>query len=475
MLNYLHKESIIVKKYILDQFVEKGKEEDIIVFHDSRGDISVIKTTSNSINTYITLGAGAREMNIKRKDLRYTELVACSTDQITKEQEEFLVKKLCEFIPSAVDRNEYVGEYHTMDWPQKEKQHLFNYDFFMLLRAAEPLELKNKSIQFLILLPLYAQERNWIVTPGWWDKFSGKNELDMAIAYGTYFLEYCVETYPSNEFFCVDYFRDCADKNSPSSFDFSSAENKDLSKTTPHPIPLYLQKGRRIGSSLWKEVRTSLPRSPKAPNVKKQWKYEKTETEVTILEYIGQELNVVVPKMIDGLPVTRIHWNAFSPEKCLSQRVRETRGLLTEVVLPNTIDTMESLFQGCSCLERVIFSDNIKKIESSCFLNCPSLRTNKYRNGMYIGTADNPYYALVRVEENTKHVVLHEKTVIIADGIFDSWHKAQVEILEAPANMKSFDYSSFPTKSSYGINLKIRAPENSEAILFAKKNNLDYE
>ena len=177
MLNYLPKESIIVKKYILDQFVEKGKEEDVVVFHDSHSDISVIKTTSNGINTYITLGAGAREMNIKRKDLRYTELVACSTDQITKEQEEFLMKKLCEFIPRAADRNEYLGEYHTMDWPQKEKQHLFNYDFFMLLRAAEPLELKNKSIQFLILLPLYAQERNWIVTPGWWDKFSGKNEL----------------------------------------------------------------------------------------------------------------------------------------------------------------------------------------------------------------------------------------------------------------------------------------------------------
>lgn len=264
-------------------------------------------------------------------------------------------------------------------------------------------------------------------------------------------------------------------KNASSSFDFSSAENKDLSKTTPHPIPLYLQKGRRIGSSLWKEVRTSLPPSPKVPNVKKQWKYEKTETAVTILEFIGQELNVVVPQMIDSLPVTRIHWNAFSPEKCLSQRVRETRGLLTEVILPNTIDTMESLFQGCSCLERVIFSDNIKKIDSSCFLNCPSLRTNKYGNGMYIGTADNPYYALIRIEDNTKHVVLHEETVIIADGIFERWYKVQVEILEFPSYLKNFDYCSFPMKSSYGANVKIRAPKNSQAILFAKKNEFDYE
>lgn len=212
MSNHVNDVSVIVKKFIFDQFVENGKKEDIVVFHNSCGNISVIKTTSNGINTYITLGASAYEMNIKRKDLRHTELVACSTDHITKEQEEFLVKSLCEFIPCVVDRDEYLGEYHTMDWPRKEKQQLFNYDFFLLLRAAETLELKNKSIQFLVLLPLYEQERDWIVTPGWWDKFSGKNELDIAIAYGTYFLEYCVETYPYNEFFCVDYFRECADK-----------------------------------------------------------------------------------------------------------------------------------------------------------------------------------------------------------------------------------------------------------------------
>lgn len=91
--------------------------------------------------------------------------------------------------------------------------------------------------------------------------------------------------------------------------------------------------------------------------------YDVYETYVVITGYLGEAVNVVVPKKLDGLPVTTIGELAFYYGTAVES-----------VILPETVTTLEeNAFYYCRALKRVTMTDSVTSIGEKCFSWCSSL------------------------------------------------------------------------------------------------------
>lgn len=88
---------------------------------------------------------------------------------------------------------------------------------------------------------------------------------------------------------------------------------------------------------------------------------------VTITKYAGQGGKVAVPASISGIPVTKLHSDAFA---------RSNGKDLTEVNIPASVTAIDAYqFNGCAKLERVFLPWGIKSIGGYAFMGCTSLKT----------------------------------------------------------------------------------------------------
>lgn len=97
------------------------------------------------------------------------------------------------------------------------------------------------------------------------------------------------------------------------------------------------------------------------------------EDEVVITGYRGSDTAVVIPASIDNKPVTAIASGAF--QNCAG----------TQVILPNTVKTVEDgAFRNCA-LEMLVLFDSIESIGDAAFESCDQLKT------LYINAMEKPY------------------------------------------------------------------------------------
>lgn len=91
---------------------------------------------------------------------------------------------------------------------------------------------------------------------------------------------------------------------------------------------------------------------------------------------------------------------------------------LTEVTFAEGFSELgDNAFKDCAALEKVVFPNSISKVGVSVFSGCNNLQYRNYSNGLYLGTAINPYLVFVKpvntrvtncnINDNTK--VLEEK------------------------------------------------------------------
>ncbi|MBQ7133518.1 MAG: leucine-rich repeat protein [Ruminococcus sp.] len=96
--------------------------------------------------------------------------------------------------------------------------------------------------------------------------------------------------------------------------------------------------------------------------------------ETTIVKYIGEEQEVVVPSEIEGKAVTVIFNDAFL--NCES---------IESISLPDSVTTIKKdAFCGCSELKSVEWSDNITSIDWGIFRNCISLQSITIPKGITV-------------------------------------------------------------------------------------------
>jgi len=95
---------------------------------------------------------------------------------------------------------------------------------------------------------------------------------------------------------------------------------------------------------------------------------------VVIIEYLGDNPNVVIPPKIENKQVTEIGGAAF-----------RHFDLLESVIIPNGVTIIEAYaFAGCSLLENVTMPDTIKKIGRVAFGSCRSLKSITIPEGVTV-------------------------------------------------------------------------------------------
>lgn len=173
--------------------------------------------------------------------------------------------------------------------------------------------------------------------------------------------------------------------------------------------------------------------------------YINNDTEISIVDYVGDDTNVVVPDTIDGLPVTEIGNYAFS----------DCSSIETVEIPPSITRIGYEAFEMCDNLETFTVGENIEEIGNYCFYGCPSLKTVYYN-----ATSDNviAYYAFVGCDALEKFVVSDRVTYIPDYILSDAYTLAEVELSE---NIERIGYGAF----SYCMNLKsINLPEKLKVI-----------
>lgn len=116
--------------------------------------------------------------------------------------------------------------------------------------------------------------------------------------------------------------------------------------------------------------------------------YSLSRGQATILEYTGEDVNVVIPDELGGRPVVAVAEKAFYKNGEISSITIESDAdnftigeqafsdmdLLVSVVLPDGLKTIPSrAFSGCDSLTEVTMGNGVESIEEYAFSECPTL------------------------------------------------------------------------------------------------------
>ena len=148
--------------------------------------------------------------------------------------------------------------------------------------------------------------------------------------------------------------------------------------------------------------------------------------------YEGSADTIYIPEAWNGYTITSIEPETFKDQTQIKK-----------VDIPGTVDDiLNKVFENCTSLETVVFHEGLRYMEIGAFLNCSALKKitlpdsflgltrttfegcdaleyNEYQNGLYLGTASNPYFALVHVKDTTVETfVMHDDCVTISSGTF---------------------------------------------------------
>jgi hypothetical protein len=110
------------------------------------------------------------------------------------------------------------------------------------------------------------------------------------------------------------------------------------------------------GTAGWSETFGGVPTSV----LKSPYLFTANNTTITIIGYTGTNSTVIIPGMINGLPVASIASNAFSSVTTL-----------TNITIPNSVTNIGTgAFSGCSSLTSVTLGTNVATIGDGAFSYC---------------------------------------------------------------------------------------------------------
>ena len=93
---------------------------------------------------------------------------------------------------------------------------------------------------------------------------------------------------------------------------------------------------------------------------------------------------------------------------------------LTSVVIGDSVTSIGNrAFTDCSSLTSVVLGDSVTSIGEGAFAGNSKLQFNEYENCKYLGSKDNPYFALIVLSnQNLSSYAIHANTKVIAGRVF---------------------------------------------------------
>lgn len=139
------------------------------------------------------------------------------------------------------------------------------------------------------------------------------------------------------------------------------------------------------------------------------FKYEVSDSKVTITGYDGKAENIVIPAEINSMPVTAVKKEAFKENKTVKS-----------VEIPDSVESIgNKAFALCEKLETVKFGENVKSIGLSAFYGTPIYtRSTMSDGGTYI---NNCLIHVAKKNSDSKKITSYkvkDGTRLIAQGAF---------------------------------------------------------
>lgn len=125
----------------------------------------LIRKNENGETVFASLGMGAREMKTPREGYERTELVMFCADEIEVDTEESfqLASTVNGMTKYPFLNNTWFGTGHTVSMSKSDKEK-YGYDAFALLENTEPADIPDLGVvHFLTMIPIYEDERKWIM------------------------------------------------------------------------------------------------------------------------------------------------------------------------------------------------------------------------------------------------------------------------------------------------------------------------
>ncbi|MBR5250998.1 MAG: leucine-rich repeat domain-containing protein, partial [Clostridia bacterium] len=91
-------------------------------------------------------------------------------------------------------------------------------------------------------------------------------------------------------------------------------------------------------------------------------------------------------------------------------------------------------------IKKILISETITEIEEGAFDECTSLKYNEYEGGLYLGSYQNPFHALVGAKD-TNQLNVNLATKIVADGALKS--KSNLTLINLPDGLTHIGKSAF--------------------------------
>ena len=133
--------------------------------------------------------------------------------------------------------------------------------------------------------------------------------------------------------------------------------------------------------------------------------------EYAVVGYDGYDMNVVIPSVYGGLPVTVIDYMAF--KDCVH---------IESVSIPNSVKRIDNLaFWNCQSLEEIKFPKSLEALGSDSLYGCNLIKYEVHKGLKYIGNEGNGQAYMVGITSDYLEVAeISDKCKLIAEGVFSN-------------------------------------------------------